>query len=341
VSGEALVRVAGLTVTARGRRRGDDGATIVRDVELELDRGKTLGVVGESGSGKSTVALSILGLLGPGLHAEGSVAFDGRELLHRSEPELRPIRGAEIGAVFQNPFRSLNPSLRVGVQIRETVMLDGHERRAAEQTAIELLGQVGLPDPERAAASYPHTLSGGMQQRVAIALSIARDPRLLIADEPTTALDVRVQAQILELLARLVRERDMALILISHDLGVVASVADRIAVMYSGRVVESGPAADVFRSAAHPYSHALLESAPRLRGPHGLAASLRGSATPPSVPMDGCRFAPRCTFAVPRCSTNEPPLEVVDDRGHRAACWELPWTPTAHGDAAELRKSRS
>jgi peptide/nickel transport system ATP-binding protein len=168
-----------------------------------------------------------------------------------------------------------------------------------------------------------------MQQRVAIALSIARSPRLLIADEPTTALDVRVQAQILELLVRLVRERDMALILISHDLGVVASVADRIAVLYSGRVVESGPAADVFGVAAHPYSHALLASAPRLRGPKRLTASLRGAATPAGVPMDGCRFAPRCAFAVARCRCEEPPLVSVGVHAHHAACWELPWTGPA------------
>jgi oligopeptide/dipeptide ABC transporter ATP-binding protein len=213
-------------------------------------------------------------------------------------------------------------------------MLDGVDRRAAEEKAVGLLAQVGLPDPEQAAASYPHTLSGGMQQRVSIALSIARDPLLLVADEPTTALDVRVQAQILELLGRLVRERDMALILITHDLGVVSSVADRIAVMYSGQVVESGPASDVFERTAHPYAHALLESAPRLRGPRRIAATLRGSATPPSVPLRGCRFAPRCAFAEPRCGVEPPPLDVIAAGAHRAACWVLPWGEDERPDAA-------
>jgi peptide/nickel transport system ATP-binding protein len=331
VAGERLLRVEGLGIQTVPRRRSES-VTIVQDAAFDLGRGETLGIVGESGSGKSSVALAILGLLPAGLRASGSVAFDGTELLELSEPDLRPMRGAEIGAVFQNPFRSLNPSIRIGAQLEEAVMLDGHGRHSAEQTTVSLLEQVGLPDAERAAASYPHALSGGMQQRVAIALSIARNPRLLIADEPTTALDVRVQAQILELLVRLVRERDMALILISHDLGVVASVADRIAVLYSGRVVESGPAAEVFGAAAHPYSHALLESAPRLRGPKRLAASLRGAATPAGAAMDGCRFAPRCGYAVARCRSDEPPPSSVGDDGHRAACWVLPWT--GHGAVA-------
>jgi oligopeptide/dipeptide ABC transporter ATP-binding protein len=325
VSADPLLSVRDLGITARARRDGA-GTPIVRGAEFDLQPGQTLGIVGESGSGKSSVALAVLGLLPPGLAAEGSVRFLGSELLGRSEPEMRPTRGAGIGAVFQNPFRSLNPSIRIGAQIREAVMLDGDDRASADAEALALLDRVGLPDPQRAAASYPHTLSGGMQQRVAIALSIARKPRLLVADEPTTALDVRVQAQILELFARLVCESDMALILISHDLGVVASVADRIAVMYSGRLVESGPAQAVFRQAAHPYSRALLESAPRLRGPKRVTAALQGTAVPAGMPMDGCRFATRCRFAEDRCRTQEPPLGPVDGVTHRAACWVLPWS---------------
>jgi oligopeptide/dipeptide ABC transporter ATP-binding protein len=331
VSTERLLSVEDLTVQTRPRRRAAP-VRILSHVDLELAAGEALGVVGESGSGKSTLALAILGLLARGLSTTGRISFRDRDLVGLGEPELRELRGAELAAVFQNPFRSLNPSMRIDAQIGEALALDGVRGAAARLAIAGLLERVGLADPERVAVSYPHTLSGGMQQRAAIALAIARGPRLLVADEPTTALDVRVQAQILDLLGRLSRETGMALILISHDLGVVSSVADRVAVMYSGRVVESGPSRALFAAPAHPYTRGLLASAPRLHGARK-GSSLSGHAVDPSVSLPGCRFAPRCAFREERCTVEEPPLMATDTDGARAACWVMPWA-TAHVPSA-------
>jgi oligopeptide/dipeptide ABC transporter ATP-binding protein len=325
VSTEPLLSVEDLTVQTTPRRRTAP-VRILSHIDIDLADGEALGVVGESGSGKSTFALAVLGLLARGLSARGRIRFRGRDLVGLREPEFRGLRGAELAAVFQNPFRSLNPSMRNGAQIDEALALDGVRGAAARLATAELLERVGLADPERVAASYPHTLSGGMQQRVAIALAIARRPRLLVADEPTTALDVRVQAQILDLLGRLSRDRGMALILISHDLGVVASVADHVAVMYSGRLVESGPSRALFAAPAHPYTRGLLASAPRLNGARR-ASSLIGHAVDPSVALPGCRFAPRCPFREDRCTLEEPPLIPTNSAGARAACWVMPWAP--------------
>jgi oligopeptide/dipeptide ABC transporter ATP-binding protein len=326
VSAGPLLAIEDLTVVASARRRRDAPVRILSRVSLELAEGEALGIVGESGSGKSTLALATLGLLAAGLSVHGRIRFTGRDLVGLGEREFRALRGAQLAAVFQNPFRSLNPSMRIDKQIAEALALDGVRGAAARTEIRDLLARVGLADPERVAVAHPHTLSGGMQQRVAIALAIARRPRLLVADEPTTALDVRVQAQILELLGRLCREGGMALILISHDLGVVSSLADQVAVMYSGRLVESGPSRALFATPNHPYTRGLLDSAPRLHGRRS-ASALRGHAVDPSVVLSGCRFAARCPFRTDRCDAEEPPLIATNTVGARAACWVMPWAP--------------
>jgi oligopeptide/dipeptide ABC transporter ATP-binding protein len=334
VSAGPLLAIEELTVATSPRRRREQPVQILSHIDLELGEGEALGVVGESGSGKSTLALATLGLLARGLSVHGRIRFGDRDLVGLGERELRPLRGAQLAAIFQNPFRSLNPSMRIDAQIGEALELDGIRGAAMRLQTIELLEQVGLADPERVAVSHPHTLSGGMQQRVAIALAIARRPQLLIADEPTTALDVRVQAQILDLLGRLCRDRGMALILISHDLGVVSSLADQVGVMYSGRLVESGPSRAIFRAPAHPYTRGLLESAPRLYGARR-PSPLRGHAVDPSVALPGCRFAPRCPFSEEGCTAEEPPMFATDTTGARAACWVMPWSPAHTPHASE------
>jgi oligopeptide transport system ATP-binding protein len=311
------VRELRTTFRSEGRTiRAADG------VSFTLQRGECLGLVGESGSGKTVVNLSLLRLIPspPGRIDGGEVLFDGRDLLRASEAELRALRGHRIAMIFQDPMTSLNPYLRIGDQLTEVLRLHkGHRGGEARSRAAYLLSQVGIADGAQRLDEHPHPLSGGLRQRVMIAMALACEPELLLADEPTTALDVTIQAQILELLQRLRRERGMAMILVTHALGVVASIADRIAVMYAGRIVELGSARDVLKRPAHPYTRALLGSLPRVDRP-GLLHAIRGAPPDLAALGAGCAFRPRCDLAVERCA-EAPPLAPVGEGVHRAACW--------------------
>ena len=318
--GETLLEVESLSVEFK------TGSRIVRavsDVSLTLRAGETLALIGESGSGKTSTALAIMGIVPspPGVVRAGAIRFRDRNLLELSGRERRRVRGEEIAMIFQDPLTALNPVFTVGRQIGEMFRAHrGLARGPARRLAIELMDRVGIPDPDRRADQYPHQFSGGMRQRVMIAMALALEPRVLLADEPTTALDVTVQAQIMELLAELQAENHMGLILITHDLGVVASVADRIHLMYAGRTVESGPASGFYASPAHPYAWGLHASVPRLRGPDLRLQPVRGS--PPSLmePIPGCPFNPRCPHTVDRCRTELPRLRPIDGYAGRVAC---------------------
>jgi peptide/nickel transport system ATP-binding protein/oligopeptide transport system ATP-binding protein len=292
----------------------------VDDVSFEVREGETLGLVGESGSGKSVTALSIMRLVQPpGRIAGGSVAFKGRELLSLPEREMRAVRGADIALIFQEPMSALNPVFTVGDQIREALIV--HRRaagRAANHRAIELLEAVRVPDPSQRVNDYPHQLSGGMRQRVMIAIALACRPALVIADEPTTALDVTIQAEILDLLREMRASFNLSLLLITHDLGVIAEMADRVAVMYAGRIVEQAPVRDLFRRPQHPYTRGLLASIP------GGARGERLRAIDGTVPTlgqlpDGCAFHPRCPDRVDRCAVDAPATHLVNDQ-HTVRC---------------------
>ena len=297
----------------------------VDGVSLTLNRGETLGIVGESGSGKTVLSRSIMGLLpGRNTFLSGSVRFDGMELVGASQRTLRSIWGPRIAMVFQDPMTSLNPVHRIGRQIAETLRLHLKlSKKVAAQSAVTLLTQVGIPDPKLRAKAYPVQLSGGMRQRVMIAIALACGPELLLADEPTTGLDVTIQAQILDLLAELQRMRHMAMIFVTHDLGVVATRTDQIIVMYAGRVVETAPTAMLFANVRMPYTEALLHSTPRLANPpHTRLQAIEGR--PPDLvhPPVGCSFSPRCPYATDRCREESPPL--IADPGepdHFYACW--------------------
>jgi peptide/nickel transport system ATP-binding protein len=301
----------------------------VDGVSYAVEAGETLAVVGESGCGKSVTALSILRLVPspPGRIVGGAIRFEGVDLLQIGEGEMRRIRGNEISMIFQEPMTSLNPVLTVSRQITETLILhQGLTARAAAARAIEMLRLVRIPEPKRRARQYPHELSGGMRQRVMIAMALACHPKLLIADEPTTALDVTIQAQILDLMRELKSEIGAAIILITHDLGVVAEMAQRVVVMYAGRKVEEAPVGDLFRRPQHPYTLGLLASVPRLGATLGRAEPPRLAEIPGTVPslrdpIVGCAFAPRCAYATERCSREAPPLEAKT-AAHLAACFE-------------------
>lgn len=283
----------------------------VNGVSFHLEPGETLGLVGESGSGKSVTALTIMRLLPPGARVEGGrVRMDGRDLLSLSEREMRRLRGASIAMVFQEPMTSLNPVLTVGDQIAEAIRL--HEPVSAGEAwrrAVEMLERVGIPEPARRARQYPHQLSGGMRQRVMIAMAVACRPRVLIADEPTTALDVTVQAQILDLMKELQREFGTAILLITHDLGVVAETCNRVAVMYAGRIVEMAPVAALFDRPLHPYTEGLLHSLPYAARPRERLRAIRGSVPNLARLPSGCAFHPRCPYADALCARNVPRLE--------------------------------
>ncbi len=296
----------------------------VDGVSFTLDRGKTLGIVGESGSGKTVLSRSIMGLLtGKNVIRTGSATYNGQELVGAPRDEMRALWGTEMAMVFQDPMTSLNPVLKIGRQITEGLRyhLDVPKDEAHQQ-ALQLLDSVGIPDPKRRIGQYPHELSGGMRQRVTIAIALACGPKLLFADEPTTALDVTVQAQILNLLAQQQRERHMAMILVTHDLGVVAGRTDEIAVMYAGQIVEKAPTRTLFSEVRMPYTEALLRSIPKLEDPSHTRLQIIGGRPPDLVnPPSGCRFAPRCPYAQPKCHAEAPPLVEAETPGHLYRCW--------------------
>ena len=285
----------------------------VDGVSLDVPPRSTVALVGESGCGKSVTALSLARLVPepPGFYAGGDVLFDGRSVLKMSQAELSGLRGREISYIFQEPATSLNPVFRVGAQIMEAVRLHRPSANARDE-AGKLLQRVGLPEPQRQLNAYPHQMSGGMQQRVMIAMALACRPRLLVADEPTTALDVTIQAQILALLSDLQRDLDMSVLLITHNLGLVADQAHTVSVMYAGRIVESGPTGDVLRSPAHPYAKALLEAVPRLGSAGGRMTGIPGTVPDPADLPRGCKFSPRCTRVQPLCREQEPALATVE-----------------------------
>jgi oligopeptide/dipeptide ABC transporter ATP-binding protein len=314
--GDELLRVDGLKVTL-------GPATVVNGVSFAITRGRTLCLVGESGCGKSVTARAIMRLLTPplALHSSSRIVLAGRELTALPEAEMRPVRGRDIAMIFQEPMSSLNPVWRVGDQVAEAIVWHRKTpRRQAMAHTIELFRLVGIPSPERRVDQFPHELSGGMQQRVMIAMALSCDPAVLIADEPTTALDVTIQAQILDLLRELQQRRKMALLLITHDLGVVAEAADDIAVMYAGSLVEAGPADAVLGAPQHPYTEALLQSVPRLGMDRARKLNvIRGMVPSPFDPPPGCRFAERCDHAMAVCAHSPPPL--FDAGAQRSACW--------------------
>ena len=319
MASQPLVSIDNLTVQFRGDRKW---TTAVQDVSFDVGEGDCLGIVGESGSGKSVTALSMLRLhaRGTSRFAGGTVRYGGQDLLKAPESYLREIRGRDIAMVFQDPMSSLNPVLTICDQISETLRLhQGLSRAAARARAIELLDLVRIADARRRVDEYPHRLSGGMRQRVMIAIAIACRPRLLIADEPTTALDVTIQAQILELLRELRTELGMAVMLISHDLGVIAEFAERVIVMYAGRVVEQAPVEVLFRTPVHPYTEGLMASIPALDGGDGRLYSIPGRIPDPDEPIAGCRFGPRCAFVQDICRAAVPDLAAIG-ANHRVRC---------------------
>jgi oligopeptide/dipeptide ABC transporter ATP-binding protein len=316
-----LLSVRDLTTTFDVR---DGVVRAVEGVSFDVEPGETLGIVGESGSGKSVTALSILRLVPepPGRYgADSRVDFEGRNLLELSARDLRRVRGAQIAMIFQEPTTSLNPVLTVGFQIVETILAHESVTRAAATTrAVELLELVGIPDPQHRVKDYPHEMSGGMQQRVMIAMALSCQPKLLIADEPTTALDVTIQAQILELLADLKTRFQMAVIFITHDMGVLAGIADRVAVMYGGQIVEQAPVGSLYERPAHPYTQGLLRAVPRVDRPTDRLIGIPGTVPSASRWPAGCRFNPRCPVAVERCTQEEPPMVSLSP-DVEARCW--------------------
>jgi peptide/nickel transport system ATP-binding protein len=300
-------------------------AKAVDDVSCDVYAGKTLSVVGESGCGKSVTALSVMGLIPdpPGIKAGGQILFEDRDLLKLPERELRAIRGNDISMIFQEPMTSMNPVFRVGGQISAAIRLHrGLNKTDARKEAIRLLDQVGIPAPERRVDDYPHQMSGGMLQRAMIAMALACDPKVLIADEPTTALDVTIQAQILELLRVLQEERGMAILLITHDLGVVAENADEVVVMYAGKKVEQASVGDLFNTPRHPYTQGLFASLPNLGQDSERLHVIDGNVPAATAFPTGCRFNNRCPCATDRCRAEDPPLEKIDGPLHSIACWE-------------------
>jgi peptide/nickel transport system ATP-binding protein len=326
----ALLEVKDLHVSFRT----DDGIVqAVRGVNFQVEPGQTLGIVGESGSGKSVSTQTIMGLT-RGADVRGQAFFKGRDLLTMTRSELSEVRGAQIGMIFQDPLSSLHPFYKVGWQIVEMIRLHDREisRAAAHKRAVELLGLVGIPQPDRRVNDYPHQFSGGMRQRAMIAMAMALNPGLLIADEPTTALDVTVQAQVLQMINRLQQEFGTAVILITHDLGVIADVADEVVVMYGGMVMEQADRMTLFKTFHHPYTEGLLQSLPAYNEERTRLRSIPGQPPSPINPPPGCPFAPRCPYVMDRCRVQMPPLGGVGDEAyHLSACW-LPHDVAARQD---------
>ncbi|MSP23016.1 MAG: ABC transporter ATP-binding protein [Dehalococcoidia bacterium] len=307
--------------TQEGVVRAVDG------VSWDLNEGETLGLVGESGCGKSVTAMSILQLIPnpPGRIVEGEILFEGIDLLKLNNQEIRKIRGNRIGMIFQEPMTSLNPVLTIGNQLTEAIRLHmGLDDTEANARGVELLELVGIPEAESRLKDYPHQFSGGMRQRVMIAMALSCNPKLLLADEPTTALDVTIQAQILDIMARLSRDFGTAVVVITHNLGVVARYADRVNVMYAGKIVEMGTASDIFKRPRHPYTVGLMASVPRLDATeHVRLATIEGQPPLLIEPIPGCSFMPRCDWRIDKCATDAPQLELKEE-GHFAACWRDP-----------------
>jgi oligopeptide/dipeptide ABC transporter ATP-binding protein len=313
-----LDRLSTHYISARGTRV----TRAVQDVSLTMEAGQTLGIVGESGSGKTTLALSILRLLPPAARiVSGGLRFDGEDLLRKSPREMRQIRGKKIAMILQDPMASLNPLFTIGDQVAEPIRVhEGVRRRTAWARARDLLASVRIAAPERRVREYPHEMSGGMRQRIVGAIAISCEPRLLIADEPTTSLDVTIQAQYLNLLRELQRAHGLALIFITHNLGIVARMCDTVAVMYAGRLVEFGPVRQIFDQPCHPYTRALLESIPRLTDTEARLTAIDGQPPDPASLPSGCAFHPRCLKALDRCRVEAPPNYVVGPQ-QTAACW--------------------
>jgi oligopeptide/dipeptide ABC transporter ATP-binding protein len=306
--------------TEAGVYRAVDG------VSFSVGANQTLGIVGESGCGKSVTSLSIMGLVPepPGIRAGGEVLYRGRDLMRLSRREMEELRGAKLSMIFQEPMTSLNPVYRVGEQIAEGLIRHkGLSKREARERAVEMLKLVRIPSPETRVDSFPHEMSGGMRQRVMIAMALACEPDLLIADEPTTALDVTIQAQILDLMRDLRGRLGAAIILITHDLGVIAEMADQVAVMYAGKIVEQADVTTLFADAQHPYTLGLMASIPRLDADRKRLSTIEGMVPAPNAMPKGCRFAPRCPLADQRCLAEMPPLRALK-HGHLAACWKAP-----------------
>jgi len=333
---EPLLSVRDLVVRFQTR---EGQVYAVNGVSFDVRAGETVGLVGESGSGKSVTSLAIMGLLPrySARIASGQIMFEGKDLTQLDISELRTLRGAEISMVFQDPMSSLNPVLTIGEQVVETIQAHAHvSPAAARERAVEILRSVGIPNAKEQLRRYPHQFSGGMRQRVLIAIALALEPRLLIADEPTTALDVTVQAQVLELLRELTTRLRTALVLISHDLGIMARMAQRVVVMYAGMVVESAPTAELLRRPRHPYTVGLLNSSPRLTGDRPRLQPIEGAPPDLEQPPTGCPFTPRCGWRLPHCATVMPPL-VDSGGGHLLACHN----PVDQAEVAAGRPLRS
>ena len=320
---EKLLEVRGLRThfhTDRGLFRAVDG------IDFSVGRGRTVGLVGESGCGKSVTSLSVMGLVAspPGQVEAEAILFEGRDVLGLSADERRRLRGSKMSMIFQEPMTSLNPVHTIGQQIVEAILAHTTlSPQAAKARAIDMLELVRIPSAKQRVDDYPHLLSGGMRQRVMIAMALSCEPALLIADEPTTALDVTIQAQILDLLQDLQRRLGMAMLIITHDLGVIAEIADEVVVMYAGKIVESAPVASLFADPQHPYTIGLLGSIPRIEVDRERLSTIEGSVPSPNNQPKGCRFAPRCPFADPRCHLEPPPLRDLGPE-HRVACWKAP-----------------
>lgn len=297
--------------------------TAIHNISFDINKGEILGLVGESGCGKSVTSLSVMQLLKdtPGKITNGSAVLDGIDLVKASDEEIREIRGGKMSMIFQEPMSALNPAMRIDKQMIETIRL--HSDRTKEQAlahAADMLKKVGIPDPQRVLKNYPHQLSGGMSQRVMIAMALSNDPQLLIADEPTTALDVTIQAQILDLMKKLQKEANSSILLITHDLGVVAEMCSRVIVMYAGKIVEEAPVEVLFANPSHPYTQGLIASVPKLGSGVKVLPSIPGSVPDLASMPSGCRFAPRCKYATEKCRTQEPELVTIGEN-QKCRCW--------------------